>query len=472
MKPQDIAAPPTNAAEFEWVNAALVRSTMRSSGPNRAATAVMIPLYLGVLWDSVSNTWLLLWAVAAALAAVARGFAYRRYVREVEGGAPAVQLAFFEQIKWLWPVSAALWGFTVWLYFDKAPLTIQFIGWLMLAGIAMYAVNTLSARAEVGRQYINALVFTALGYVVWRVVADLQLQGPYYHYWLMALLVIFWQVLHHLLQRLHATHRRNFELQFRNNQLIASLTRQTQAALDAVEIKNRFLASATHDIRQPVHALSLYADWLASEPELVHEMAPKILQATKAVNTLFDSLFDIARLDTGALHLQIENVSLARLLSDVELQYRPIAEAKGLRFRMRPANGAVLSDKVLLQRVVGNLVSNAIKYTERGGVLVAVRQTAQGPQLEVWDTGAGIAPANQRDIFREFYKIPLHEGTEDGFGLGLYIVSRLTHILGHSVSLKSRPGKGSVFRLLLTPAQPEAAAARAQALSGQLARSP
>ena len=95
------------------------------------------------------------------------------------------------------------------------------------------------------------------------------------------------------------THRKNFELQFRNNQLIESLTRQTQAALDAVEIKNRFLASAAHDIRQPVHALSLYADWLGSEPELVHEIAPKIVESTKAVNALFDSLFDLVRLDSG-----------------------------------------------------------------------------------------------------------------------------------------------------------------------------
>src|SRR5439155_26823557 len=102
-------------------------------------------------------------------------------------------------------------------------------------------------------------------------------------------------------RRHHPPHRRKYALQYRNNHLIQPLTRQTQPALEAVEIKNRFLASATHDIRQPVHALGLYADWLGSEPELVHDIAPKIVESTKAVNALFDSLFDLVRLDSGKI---------------------------------------------------------------------------------------------------------------------------------------------------------------------------
>jgi signal transduction histidine kinase len=263
--------------------------------------------------------------------------------------------------------------------------------------------------------------------------------------------------------RLHVTHRRNFELQYRNNQLIESLTRQTQAALDAVEIKNRFLASAAHDIRQPVHALGLYADWLGSEPELVHELAPKIVESTKAVNTLFDSLFDLVRLDSGKVRLNIEKVQLDKLLHDLELHYRPLAQAKGLQFRVHSVPGSVVSDPILLQRIVGNLISNAVKYTQQGGVLVATRSMPGGWRIEVWDTGVGIAPVHQREIFREFYKVPGHTGTEDGFGLGLHIVSRLCFILGHPLRLSSQPGRGTVFRLLLTPTDPQAAAERAAA---------
>jgi signal transduction histidine kinase len=279
---------------------------------------------------------------------------------------------------------------------------------------------------------------------------------------------VFWLVLRQAGGRLHETLRRNFELQFRNAQLIDSLTRQTQAALDAVEIKNRFLASAAHDIRQPVHALGLYADWLGSEPELVHELAPKIVESTKAVNQLFDSLFDLARLDSGKIRLNIETVNLAKLLHDLELQYRPLCEAKGLQFRLHVQPGIAVSDPILLQRVLGNLISNAVKYTRRGGILVASRATRKGLRVEIWDTGLGIAPVHQREIFREFYKVPTHGGTEDGFGLGLYIVGRLTHILGHPLTLQSRVGRGTVFRLTLHPTDPRVAAERAVASVARL----
>jgi signal transduction histidine kinase len=288
----------------------------------------------------------------------------------------------------------------------------------------------------------------------------------------MLLLAIFWFTLRQAGLRLHTTHRRNYELQYRNNQLIESLTRQTQAALDAVEIKNRFLASAAHDIRQPVHALSLYADWLGSEPELVHEIAPKIVESTKAVNALFDSLFDLVRLDSGKIKLNIEAVDLGKLVHDLELQYRPLAQAKGLQFRVHVAPGSVLSDPILLRRIVGNLVSNAVKYTQRGGVLVGSRHTHAGPRIEVWDTGVGIAPVHQREIFREFFKVPTHPGTEDGFGLGLYIVARLAAILGHPLSLSSTPGRGTVFRLMLQPTYAQDAADRASSAVAQLVSIP
>jgi signal transduction histidine kinase len=313
------------------------------------------------------------------------------------------------------------------------------------------------------RAYLDTLAATALAVIAWRMGVELRLQGPTYHWWLVGLLLIFWQVLRHAGQRLHETHRKNFELQFRNAQLIESLTRQTQAALDAVEIKNRFLASAAHDIRQPVHALGLYADWLGTEPEMVHELAPKIVESTKAVNQLFDSLFDLARLDAGKIRLNIETVDVAKLLRDLELQYRPLCESKGLQFRLHVRPGSVVSDPILLQRILGNLIANAVKYTQKGGILVAARPGHDGLRLEIWDTGVGIAPVHQREIFREFYKVPSHAGTDDGFGLGLYIVGRLTHILGHPLTLQSRVGRGTVFRLDLHPSDPHAAGERAVA---------
>ncbi len=467
----DIPASVYTPAETEWVDAQLVRSLVRVSANTQVALWVVIPLYVGVMWGDTHPLALALWALAAVSVAVVRALVVHRYEHRVAGAEPASQLAFYARARHLWTASALVWASSVALFFERSPLSTQFICWLILASITMLAVNGLSPVLGAMRAYLNTLMITALVIVVWRVVAEHQLQGPYYHYWLLALLAIYWQVLYQAGQRQHRTHRRNFELQYRNSQLIESLTRQTRAALDAVEIKNRFLASATHDIRQPVLALGLYADWLVSEPDLVGEIAPKILESTRAVNALFDSLFDLVRLDSGKIRLNLGEVSLDKLLDDLELQYRPLAQAKGLELRVRRSGGKVHSDGLLLARIMGNLVSNAIKYTERGTVLLAVRHAGTRPCIEVWDTGLGIAPEHQRDIFREFYKVPVHEGTQDGFGLGLHIVSRLAHILGHPVELVSVPGRGTMFRLVLDPSDPQQAAARAASID-QLASRP
>jgi signal transduction histidine kinase len=462
----DVPPAIATAAEAEWVEGELVRSLMRTQRNTQVVGLLLIPVFLGVLWGDAPTAGLLLWALTAVVVAAARFAIIGKYVREVMIRDAVAHLAFFSRYRVLWPISALVWGTSTLLYFDHASLADQFICWLMMAGLAMFSINSLSSHLSTLRAYLDALALTALVVMLWRVGVELQFHGPHFHYWVIALLVIFWQVLRQAGLRLHETHRRNFELQYRNNQLIESLTKQTQAALEAVEIKNRFLASAAHDIRQPVHALSLYADWLGSEPELVHEIAPKIVESTKAVNALFDSLFDLVRLDSGKIKLNIEPVDLGQLLHDLELQYRPLAQAKGLRFRVHVVPGTVLSDAILLRRIVGNLVSNAVKYTQRGGVLLASRATSKGWRIEIWDTGVGIAPVHQREIFREFYKVPSHAGTEDGFGLGLYIVARLSTILGHPLSLASKPGHGTVFRVMLQPTDVQAASDRAAAFGG------
>ena len=469
MSPQP--TPRAAPTESEWVEAELVRTLMRAAHQSQFAAWVFIPVYLALLATSGSVLTLLLWGAAAVALSALRSAVLLRFERRLSAADSSTVLDFHRRTEWLWPATGLTWGLAPILFFERTPLAYQFGAWLTLSVMAMVTVSLLSPHLRTARHFIHPLLGGALAAVVWRVSLDLALDAPLADYWLVLFLLLFWLVLLQAARRQHLTHRRNFELQFRNTQLINSLTRQTQAALNAVETKNRFLASAAHDIRQPVHALQLYADWLASEPEMVREIAPKIVQSTQAVNTLFDSLFDLVRLDSGHIRLQVEDLPLDALLSELELQYQPIAQAKGLTLRVRrtgPLAGVnAHSDPLLLRRIAGNLVANAVKYTERGGVLVAVRPGGvgeRGPVLEVWDTGVGIAPAHQKEIFREFYKVHLHQGTEDGFGLGLYIVSRLCYILGHEVSLASRPGRGSVFRLAITPTDPARAAARAASI--------
>jgi len=449
-----------------------VRSLMRTVRSTQYVGLLLVPLMVLVLWGSTPLPALLAWSVYAVAVAFWRVRAWDELARELARHDLVDPLALFNRRAWLWPLAASVWGLLALLHFNRAPLADEFIGWLVAAGLAMFGMNSLSAHLRTMHLYLNTLAGLSLAVVLGHLAVAAPGPAWVQHLWLALLLVLFWALLLQAGRRLHRTLRRNFELQYRNQQLIESLTRQTQAALDAVEIKNRFLASAAHDLRQPVHALGLYADWLRGEPELAHEIAPKIVESTKAVNALFDSLFDLARLDSGKIKLNIEPIALEQLLHDLELRYRPLAEAKGLQLRMHVVPGTVISDPILLQRIVGNLISNAIKYTERGGVLVAARVTPSGRRIEVWDTGVGIAPHHRREIFREFYKVPAHPGTEDGFGLGLYIVARLSNILGHPLTLRSRVGRGTMFRLMLRPTDPQAAAMRAAASVAQLASSP
>jgi signal transduction histidine kinase len=460
MQSESLPAP-TTSAQAQWVEGELVRSLMRTQRNTQWVGVLLVAVVVGVLGDDVPPVLLAGWIAFGAAIAGWRFWILRRYEREVMPQGSEAHIAFLARYRLVWPLSGLVWGLTTLLYFDRSSLADQFICWLMIAGLATFSINTLSTHVATLRAYLDTLAATALTIMAWRMGVELHLQGPSYHWWLVVLLLVFWQVLRHAGEQLHETHRRNFELQYRNAQLIESLTSQTQAALDAVEIKNRFLASAAHDIRQPVHALGLYADWLGSEPELVHDLAPKIVESTKAVNQLFDSLFDLARLDSGKIRLNIDTVDVAKLLRDLELQYRPLCESRGLDFRLRVRPGSVQTDPILLQRIVGNLIANAVKYTQQGGILVAARATRQGLRIEIWDTGVGIAPVHQREIFREFYKVPTHAGTDEGFGLGLYIVGRLTHILGLPLSLSSRVGRGTVFRLLLQATDPDEAASRA-----------
>jgi signal transduction histidine kinase len=278
-----------------------------------------------------------------------------------------------------------------------------------------------------------------------------------------ALLFIFWWLLRQAGDRLNQVHRASFELQFSNQELIDSLTQQTRAALRAVATKNRFLASAAHDLRQPVHALSLYADWLGSEPEMARDVAPRILQSTRAINELFDSLFDLTRIDAGNYKVRLQHVDVRQLFADMVLQFEPVAKSKGLSLRTHTRPTTIWADPVVLRRMLGNLVSNALRHTQQGGVLLALRYREDMLVFEVWDTGVGIAREHQQAIFQEFFRVSQHHGTEDSLGLGLTIVSKLATLMGYQLALNSTAGRGSVFRVMLPAftqtrpdAQPEA----------------
>jgi signal transduction histidine kinase len=428
----------------DWVEMRLIHTFMRYAQPALHSALVLIVSMVAILYRHVDPLSLGIWATAATVVTLVRYRVIGIYQRSLVGVSGAALRAFMARYTWTWPVSAMVWGASMLVYFLKAPVYDQFLGMIVLVGMAGFAVGTFSSWLPCFKGYVNGLGISTLAVFFYQLTLERGASSTFNTWGMVVLVVIYWVVIRVSGQRFHQVQRANLELQYDNSELIRSLTEKSRAALEAIEIKNRFIASAAHDLRQPVHALDLYAGWLAAEPEFVAQIAPKIVRSTKAVNDLFNSLFDLAGLESNPLRVNLQAVDLAGLVQDLEAQYAPFARERNLRLRIRTAAGQVRSDPVLLQRLVGNLLSNALRNTHRGGVLLAVRQRRGVPCIEIWDTGVGIAKEHQKAIFQEFYRIPL-QGTEEGFGLGLAIVSRLSEALGHPVRLASRSGRGSVF---------------------------
>lgn len=436
-------------ARDDWVEAKLMRNFMRSGLPGLRSVAMVIPIMVVVLYGDVNEVGLFCWTLAAVATTLWRYRVIKLYHRRYAGLGGAELRAFLSRYSWTWTLSAVVWGSSMLLYFRKAPVYDQFICLIVLAGMAGFAVGAFSASLRCFVGYTNGLAYSVLAAVSYSAIFEPPFPGTLTTYGLFALVLIYWSAIHMAGKRFHRGQRVTLELQFANAALIASLTEKTRTAIEAVQVKNRFIASAAHDLRQPVHALSLYADWLQAEPELVAQIAPKIVRSTQAVNELFNSLFDLAKLDSGVIQVNWQRIDLPSLIAELELQHAPVAREKGLELRTRVLPAEVLSDPVLLKRLLGNLLSNAIRHTDRGGVLLAVRRGSGGWCVEVWDTGVGIAPEHQEAIFHEFYRVAKHNGTEEGFGLGLSIVSRLGEALNHPVRVHSRVGQGTVFRVEL-----------------------
>jgi len=244
----------------------------------------------------------------------------------------------------------------------------------------------------------------------------------------------------------------SIRLRFENLGLIAELRNQKDAAEGANVAKSRFLAAASHDLRQPLHALGLFVQSL-QESSLAsrerHIMA-NIRRSVDAMEDLFNSLLDISRLDAGVVQPHIATIPLANVFDALRFEYAPVARQKGLALIVMKTSIYVRSDASLLSRVIRNLLSNAISYTDRGGVVLGCRRSGDSVRIEVWDSGRGIPSDRHEEIFREFSQLENPErDRRKGLGLGLAIVERLAHLLGHNVELRSEVGKGSVFSVTL-----------------------
>lgn len=253
----------------------------------------------------------------------------------------------------------------------------------------------------------------------------------------------------------NARHRllmKELQTKLDNDALVRALRQQVVLVEQANREKSRFLASASHDLRQPMHALGLFTATLEKRlaGTTLQPLVKNMIRSIDALEQSFTSMLDISKLDAGVIEPNLQSFPIRDLFRVLHMHCAGQAEELGLGMRFKAGGKIVMSDPHLLERVLSNLIHNAIRYTQEGGIVVVARTRAQAVSIEVWDTGIGIAPDELPKVFDEFYQVgnPGRDRSR-GLGMGLAIVKRLVLLMGHQLEVVSRPGRGTVFRILI-----------------------
>lgn len=385
------------------------------------------------------------WAVAMVLVCAVAYFGRLRLpARLTEAGATRYAHGMTAMLVLI----GALWGLVAWLYLDVRLPAVVICILSLIAGMSAAALAVFSACLPVAIGFfVPAIVpvwiaFLATGDIEY---LPMFLGTPLY----LCVLLVFARNYAHVA-------RQSIALRFENVELISQLREQTaraeaaqHAAEEASRAKSVFLASASHDLRQPLHAMGLFLVSLGRTclDERQRQLLAHIEASSGAAREMLNSLLDFSKLEAGVITPRARAFRLQPLLHKLENEFAPQAEARGLVYRTRDTTVTLHGDPTLVELVLRNLIANAIRYTQQGGVLVACRKRGVRATIEVWDTGIGIPSAQHRDIFREFHQLDNPERDQrKGLGLGLAIVDGLARTMRTRVTLASRPGRGSVFR--------------------------
>ena len=394
-----------------------------------------VGIVMTFLWSHSPRNWLIAWAIAEGLVATTAYVDYRHFVRQgFTPDAPRrkTMLAF---------TSALAWGSAPLLLMPSA-LEYQVLLLLVVCCIAFSGTVYFSYLTPAFYAFVFPLLgMTALAFL---------LQGGEIQITLSISMIVLLLAVLRFGKNFNDALTRAISVSLENKALVAELTEQKEAAIKANFAKTRFLASASHDLRQPMHTIGLLVALLRNRggPPEQNNIIEKIHGATQAMEHLFTGLLDISKLDAGMVKPEIEDFAIAEVLDSVRANFTPPAEDKGLQLRVVPCSAIVLSDAVILERIVANLVANAVRYTTSGKILVGCRRKSNAIAIQVCDTGIGIPRERHGEIFQEFIQLdnPERDRTK-GLGLGLSIVKRSADLLGHSIAIRSRPGKGSCFTI-------------------------
>lgn len=337
----------------------------------------------------------------------------------------------------------------------RAFLTMILVSW------ATAAISAMAAYARVYYAYITPVVLQVGG--AWALIDAGSSIGSELRF-VAGALILFAGVIQSFFARdAERVLRESFRIRYENERLIAALERERQEvalARDKAETanraKSRFLAAASHDLRQPLNALALYSAALTVRAPAggVGETCRKMDLAVQSLSALVGSLLDISRLDAGAVKVHKQRVHVRQIFDRIEVEFRPVAEGKQLYLRVHSIDAEIETDRTLLEDILRNLVDNALKYTTHGGVTLSAASAGAHVRLSVEDTGPGIPPHEREHIFEEFYQIGNPERDRSlGLGLGLAIVRRMAALLDAEVELQSEPGEGAEFAIRMPRAE-------------------
>lgn len=436
------------------IRAEQVRSAYSNTAPGMSATAVAAILVAGILAGTGAISWTLAIVFGAFMLVQihARMLLITTYQRR--------QPPDHEWRVWsrrfsigVLVASFGVGGFSL-LLLSPDHFDMQLLVMLFICAVASGAITAFGVLRPAIYYSILPMLMLPTGWMM--------VQGDWVH-WVLALIILGWlAAISDQARRYGAQFEEAVRLRFENENLIAKLRAEKSIAEDASTAKSRFLAAASHDLRQPVHALTLFV--AALRPRVADAEARRLLDyidsSVQAMGGLFNGLLDISRLDAGVVEVHAQSFLMQPMLERICRDFAADAAAKNIELRLANTRTAVYSDPLLVERVVRNIVSNAISYTEKGAVLVGCRRRGKSLHLQVWDTGRGIPADEQAQIFKEFYQVGNPERDRSkGVGLGLAIVKRLTVLLGHPLRLRSQVDRGTVFTLELPLSDPAAARA-------------
>ena len=413
-------------------------------------THVLVAILVGVVMSSVVPVWRCIVFSAGLSVPVLLQLRLSRSVAKTDW-APARILAAQREFDGLALWVGAMWGFAGLFLFPSGDSARQLFLTFVMGGMSLSAVATQGMRLRTCyTSILPGMVPLGIRYMLEGDTANV-LSG--------VLVLLFVIVQLSLARKVNEFMLQAFKLQMEKDSLLDSVQRQAidlevarRDAEDANLSTSRFLAQASHDLRQPLHAISLFVETLpdAENPQEHDEIMSRIRQSLDVLTKLFDSLLDVSLLDTGGIQPQLQNFRPDDLFRELKADFELVAKACNVTLRSAPTNRVLYGDPVLVRRMLQNLLSNAIRHSEGRVVLMGCRNRNGRVAIQVCDSGAGIPVVEQSRIFDEFARLDRSRmGTtaKPGLGLGLSIVRRVADELGLSVALQSEPGKGSIFSI-------------------------